>query len=48
MNDVFDIFKCWKVMVENIIDIKLKTIRCDNYTKNRSGYFKKFCGQKAL
>lgn len=47
-NEVFDIFKCWKAMVENRTGRKLKTLRSDNGTEYTDGAFKRFCDQEGI
>jgi transposase InsO family protein len=42
-NEVFDIFKCLKAMVENRTGRKLKTLRSDNGTEYTDEAFKRFC-----
>ena len=47
-NEVFDIFKRWRAMVENRTCRKLKTIRSDNGTEYTKGDFKEFCDQEGI
>ena len=47
-NEVFDIFKCWKAMVENRTSRKLKTLRSHNGTEYIDGAFKRFCDQEGI
>ena len=47
-NEVFDIFKQWKAMVENRTGRKLKTVRSDNGTEYTEGAFKEFCNREGI
>lgn len=44
-NEVFDIFKLWRAMVENRIGRMLKTVRSDNETKYIEKAFKDICNR---
>lgn len=47
-NEVFDIYKCWKAMVENRTCKKQKTLRSDNDTEYTDGAFKRFYDQEGI
>ena len=47
-SEVFEIFKKWKAIVENKIDLKVKCLRSDNGGEYELGEYKKFCALNGI